>query len=449
MSDLLSIGASGVRAYQTALGTVSDNIANVGTAGYARRATNFAEVTAVSGSLTQGKVLASDGVALTGVGRIADGYKAAEVRTSASDLARTQAGATWLDRVQTALTGNQLGDRLTGFFTASTTLAADPTASAARPTLLEAGTSVAGAFSGTGRALDQVASDLDGTADDATARLDALGQALAKVNDGLGRTSAGSSAAASLADQRDALTEQMSGLADVDVANDAQGRATVRLGGGGGPVFVAGNDAGHVTYSRSDDTGAVSFTVHRDGETAALVPGGGALAGIADAASRIADAHTQVNALAAGFATGVNAVQAQGDDLNGKPGAAMFAVGAGPSDLTLSLTDPAGVAAAARGGGTRDNGNLTALAGLRISGGFEGKTTALVSGAAAALASKQTVADAQTTIHDGAVTARDAVSGVNLDTEAVDLMRFQQAYQASSRVIQVAREIFQSIIAIN
>ena len=33
MSDLLSIGASGVRAYQTALNTVSENIANTGTAG--------------------------------------------------------------------------------------------------------------------------------------------------------------------------------------------------------------------------------------------------------------------------------------------------------------------------------------------------------------------------------------------------------------------------------
>uniref|UniRef100_UPI001C2D4D46 FlgK family flagellar hook-associated protein n=1 Tax=Sphingomonas bacterium TaxID=1895847 RepID=UPI001C2D4D46 len=275
MSDMLSIGASGVRAYQTALGTVSDNIANVGTAGYARRSTMLAEVTAVSGSLSQGKVLGSNGVTLTGIGRVADSYKAAEVRTSAADLARTETGSTWLDRVQTALTGSQLGDRLTGFFTASTTLAADPTASAARSTLLEAGTSVAGAFAGTGRALDQVASDLDGTADDAAAKLDALGQSLAKVNDGLDRSAPGSSAAASLADQRDALTEQMSAIADVDVRNDAQGRATVRLGGASGPVFVAGDDAGHVTYARSD-AGAVSFAIHRDGETTALVPGGGA-----------------------------------------------------------------------------------------------------------------------------------------------------------------------------
>ncbi|MEO7169165.1 MAG: flagellar basal body rod C-terminal domain-containing protein, partial [Sphingomonas sp.] len=99
-------------------------------------------------------------------------------------------------------------------------------------------------------------------------------------------------------------------------------------------------------------------------------------------------------------------------------------------------------------GGTRDNSNLKALSTLRSSAGFEGKTTALISGNAATLASRQQVAQAQSAIRDGAVAARDAVSGVNLDSEAVDLMRFQQAYQASSRVIQVARETLQSILDI-
>ena len=53
-----------------------------------------------------------------------------------------------------------------------------------------------------------------------------------------------------------------------------------------------------------------------------------------------------------------------------------------------------------------------------------------------------------TAIHDGALTARSELSGVNFDAEAIDLVRFQQAYQASSRVVQVARETFQSILEI-
>jgi flagellar hook-associated protein 1 FlgK len=41
--------------------------------------------------------------------------------------------------------------------------------------------------------------------------------------------------------------------------------------------------------------------------------------------------------------------------------------------------------------------------------------------------------------------ARGDVSGVNLDREAADLLRLQQAYQGCARIIQVAREITQSI----
>jgi flagellar hook-associated protein 1 FlgK len=67
---------------------------------------------------------------------------------------------------------------------------------------------------------------------------------------------------------------------------------------------------------------------------------------------------------------------------------------------------------------------------------------------ALALAGRNSIVDAQTSIRDAAVSARDSVSGVNIDEEAVDLMRFQQAYQASARVIQVARETLQSILDI-
>ena len=447
MSDLLSIGASGVRAYQSALATTSENIANAGTTGYSRRTTDLKEVASVTGGVASTRAVDGQGVAVTGVSRSADAYKAANVRSAGADLARTDTSATWLDRIQTALTGNQLGDRLTGFFNAAQTLAADPVSGAARATMLEAGTTVAGAFAGTGRALDDVAADLDATAQQATATLDTLGTALAKTNDGLGRAVPGSSAAAQLADQRDALLEQMSALSDVDVQTDAAGRATVRLGGSGGAVFVAGNEAGHVSYARGDE-GAVSFAVHRAGTESALTPSGGALAGVAEAAQRIADARDGLNQVASAFVGDVNAVQAQGRDLNGAAGAAMFTVGTSPSDVSVALSDPNGIAAASVGGGPRDNGNLAALQTTRAAGGYEGKVTTLVAGNAATLAARKTVAEAQGAIRDGAVGARDAVSGVNLDNEAVDLLRFQQAYQASSRVIQVARETLQSILDI-
>jgi flagellar hook-associated protein 1 FlgK len=114
--------------------------------------------------------------------------------------------------------------------------------------------------------------------------------------------------------------------------------------------------------------------------------------------------------------------------------------------VTGAPTDGDSFTIAATKPGSRDNGNLELLAALRKSGGFETTANELVSSNASALAGKRQVADAQNAILEGATAARDAVTGVNLDQEAVDLMRFQQAYQASSRIIQVSRDIFQSIL---
>jgi flagellar hook-associated protein 1 len=448
MSDLLSIGASGVRAHQAALTTVSENIANSGVAGFSRRTVNLSEVGAVGGGLSPTNTTSGYGVVITGVSRASDMFRSASVRQAATDLAKTETGSVWLDRIQSALTGPDLSASLTSFFNAAKSVAADPSSLAPRAVMLENATAVAAGFAATGSALAQVTADLDGMADQAAANLNSLGTALAKINDAMGRTGLNTAASANLLDQRDQILEQMSALVDIDATFDAVGRATVRAGGTGGPVLVAGTDAGSVSYARNA-SGAVSFAVSRAGTVALIGPNGGALAGIADGAQRIADARASLNVLATQFADGVNDVQAQGRDLTGSPGAAIFAVGTSPTDLSVTLTDPNGIAAASVGGGTRDNTNLARLETLRTSGGFETRITSAVASNAAAIESRRTVAAAQSVIHDGAITARDAVSGVDLDTEAVDLLRFQQAYQASSRIIQVARETFQSIIGIN
>ncbi|OJU16067.1 MULTISPECIES: flagellar hook-associated protein FlgK [unclassified Sphingomonas] len=447
MADLLSIGASGVKTYQTALATVSENIANVGNGAYARRSTNVTELAPVQGVLSAAAAMTGYGSIATGINRASDMFKSAAVRDSGADLARTQAGTVWLNSIQSALTGSDLSTSLTNFFNAAQSVAADPASPTPRAAMLESATTVANAFTATGNALAQVTADMDASADQATASLTSLSAALAKVNDGLSRSAPNTAQAASLADQRDSLLDQMSAIVDVHVTLDAAGRATVTAGGSNGPTLVSGNDAASVTYVRNG-SGAVSFAVQMGGNYSVLTPNGGALGGIADGAQRIADTRDQLNTLATNFVNGVNSVQAQGRDLNNNAGQPLFSVGAAPTDVSLTLADPSGIAAAAVGGGTRDNSNILALGTLRTSGGFETKVTTLVAANAAALQNRNAVAAAQSAIHDGAVSARDAVSGVDLDSEAVDLMRFQQAYSASSRVIQAARDTFQSILEI-
>ncbi|MFB1035838.1 MAG: flagellar hook-associated protein FlgK, partial [Sinobacterium sp.] len=56
--------------------------------------------------------------------------------------------------------------------------------------------------------------------------------------------------------------------------------------------------------------------------------------------------------------------------------------------------------------------------------------------------------DAMQAIYDQAIQAKGMVSGVNLDQEASDLIRFQQAYQASAQIIKTASELFDAILAV-
>jgi hypothetical protein len=55
---------------------------------------------------------------------------------------------------------------------------------------------------------------------------------------------------------------------------------------------------------------------------------------------------------------------------------------------------------------------------------------------------------ALTVVHDQAVTSRDQVAGVSLDKEAGDLIRYQQAYQAAAKALQVAGQLFDSVLQI-
>jgi flagellar hook-associated protein FlgK len=51
-------------------------------------------------------------------------------------------------------------------------------------------------------------------------------------------------------------------------------------------------------------------------------------------------------------------------------------------------------------------------------------------------------------VYEQAVTTRDQVSGVSLDQEAADLVRYQQAYQAAAKILQVASQLFDSVLQV-
>ena len=55
-------------------------------------------------------------------------------------------------------------------------------------------------------------------------------------------------------------------------------------------------------------------------------------------------------------------------------------------------------------------------------------------------------AEASAAIKDASAEAEAAYTGVNLDAEASNLIQQQQAYQASARILQTARELFNTLL---
>ncbi|QRI91115.1 flagellar hook-associated protein FlgK [Delftia lacustris] len=100
----------------------------------------------------------------------------------------------------------------------------------------------------------------------------------------------------------------------------------------------------------------------------------------------------------------------------------------------------------------RDAGNASSFLALRDSKLFDGSTT-LSDGFSTAMAqvgtrtqSAQYAAKLSETIAKNLEADRTAVSGVNLDEEAAKLLQYQQSYQASAKMLQVAQSIFDSVL---
>lgn len=103
--------------------------------------------------------------------------------------------------------------------------------------------------------------------------------------------------------------------------------------------------------------------------------------------------------------------------------------------------------------GTGDNRNLTAMAGRRDAGVLDNGGTdieaalgRLVARVGAQTSQAEAALGAQNAILAEAQASREAVSGVNLDEEAAELLRFQQAYQAAAQAVAVADELFQTLL---
>ncbi|WP_416462260.1 flagellar hook-associated protein FlgK [Sphingomonas sp. VDB2] len=443
MSDLFIIGASGTKAYRSAMAAIAENIANASTSGYARRSVTTIESGSSTATMATYISRANfGGTQVAGIDRASDPYLDASVRNTGMALGSATSRLRWLTDSETALndTGTGIGQLMTGMFQNMEKLAASPSDTSLRVTTLDSISRVAQSFNQTSADLATVSAGIATEGQASVATINQSLASLADINNSLLRAQPGTSAYAQLLDSRDSALQTLSENLNVTISFGAHDSAEISFGG---QTLVSGNSATSLSMAANDD-GTLSLSL-ADG-TALAAPANGTLGGLFSAADTVADRRTALDTLAAQFVTDVNAWHAQGRTDAGAAGGALLA-GTTAATLSALVTDPTQLALKSTDGTL--NGNLlTVSSTLRGNGSVEQNWTTLIASQATLLASTKAEYDTATSRNDQSVAAREAVSGVDLDMEAADLLRIQQAYSASAKILQIAKETIDSIMNI-
>lgn len=438
MTNMLSIGRSALLAYGSALTTVGENVANAQTPGYVRRSADLREAPPSRGLPLAG----GNGVRVAGVERQWNQFLADTARNDAGSAAREGLRYDGAKQIEAALDDGigGVGQSMTSFFNAARTLATDPSSIAGQAQLRSSLGGVTNAFRRSAASLDSVVSQSNGQVD---ARLAGASQQLtelAAVNQRIAATHPNSTEFAALSDSRDTYLSALSQSLGASASIDAQGRAVVTLDSGS-LTLLSGTSAS--TLQRTE-SGAISAASDRGTSIAASI--GGEIGGIQATIVQADERRSELDSLAVDFAAAVNSWSVQGRTVTGAPGQPLID-GSSAADIatTNALAGALPMADAATGAA---NGNLVALAEVRQSSQLEQRWDGIIAGHAQFTANAKIVADASQLLADGSASRLDAATAVDLDAEAADLVRYQQAYQAAARVIRVADEALDSLLQI-
>lgn len=442
-SDLLSIGASGARAARGALEVTANNIANSSTEGYVRRSVRIEEVS--GGSIAgRGSDIAVSGSRVSEVRRNADSFRQAEMRRTQADLQRANVELSGLQNIESAVEQSNIFSSIVEFEAALQQLSADPTDSARRAAVVAEAETLASKFNITAGSLASVGDGLRFNAAADIENMNTYGAELARVNLRLARSGTGSNDQAALLDQRDNLLERMSAFASITTTFASDGTVAVGVGATPATAFVSGGTV-RTMSSTVAANGTLSYAI--DGQ--AVDPASGSLTGAALALSDLAAIETRLDNAAASIANTINTAQANGVALDGTPGQPVFS-GTTAANLSVVLANGAGLATAPAGSPAQDR-NQQNLADMRqalsAANPAEGVNSILFD-VSSKVAGRTVTQGALETIASSARIALEEQSGVDLDNEAANLIRYQQAFQASGRAMQVASDIFDTLLGI-
>jgi flagellar hook-associated protein FlgK len=228
MSDLLGISSTAVAAYQRALGTVSNNIANVSTEGYSRQTSTLAQ----SAPAKQANMFLGTGVLFTSVKRAFDTFAESNLRNSNTDLATQTPMVEYTQRVMDIMGDDSVGlsSALDRFFESARSLSVDPASGVMRNSFLRSTEGVGSRFAELSGQLNLVSSEMRQALDSSAGQFNTLTEQLSLVNQQLTKGTSLETQPPELLDRRDLLLRQLSEYSRIKTSFTSNGIVSVSLG---------------------------------------------------------------------------------------------------------------------------------------------------------------------------------------------------------------------------
>jgi flagellar hook-associated protein 1 len=434
----LSIALSGLAASQQEMETSSNNVANANTTGYSREVTD----TEAGAPIIISGLSVGTGVVVDKIDSLRDPILEIQLNQATQQQSSLDAQLEQLQQLQTQFSSSTsgIGADISNFFNSIEQLAPDPSSIELRQSVLTAAGNLAADFNSAATSLGTQESNLNLNVQQSVGEVNSLTSQIAGVGKQIASLENANDNASTLVDQQTNLIRQLSGLIDVQVI--PTGNGGIDLATSNGTALVTGTQSFALTTEPGAGGNAHIYAGTED-ITSSLT--GGSLAGAIEIRDQeIPSVLNQLDQLAAGFSTTVNAANAQGFDLNGNAGGNIFTappagVTGAAGDIQVAITDPSLIAASSDGT-AGSNGNLANLSAVATQAVASGQTpinyySNLVFQVGDTTSNTSADSDAAGEILQQLQDQRGSVSGVSLNEEAANVVQFQTAYQASARVI--------------
>jgi len=426
----LQTSLRGLLAQQRAMDTTGHNIANSATVGYSRQEALMAAAPALTipaGALQSGSgAHLGAGVEIQDYRRVRDQFLDLQLRAQSMRLGYESTRSEQLQRAELALAepgDNGIAKQVENFWNAWSDVANTPNDPAARESLIELSKTLAGAFSTVDDQLamvgTQAAAEYDAIAGPG-GEIHTIATELASLNSTIKTFVSAGESPNDLMDRRDLLLDRLSSFGQVSTVDAGSGSLQVLFGDAAEPLV--------------DD-------ITTNWPQTLTAPGGklGGLREVSGPGGTIESYRAQLSSVARTLADTVNAVH------SGTGGGDFFGYTPGSEGGTLTVLRDAATVRTSASGAAGANDAALAMTALRGGAadtayrGFVGRIGVEV---------RETIrleANAQA-LHSSVEDRRQSVSGVALDEEMTNLVRFQRAYQASSRAMSTMDEMLDVLI---